>query len=56
MPCSEYKGKQRSLCFATKQWTDFSKVDMFKKEKLEHPSFNDKQIAQIVKDHIKLRK
>lgn len=26
MPCSKYKGKQRKLCYLTKEWTDFSKV------------------------------
>ena len=23
MPCSKYKGKQRALCFATKEWKDW---------------------------------
>jgi len=23
MPCSKYKSKQRALCFATKEWTDW---------------------------------
>lgn len=31
MPCSKYKGKQRALCFATKEWTDFSKIKRRKK-------------------------
>ena len=26
MPCSKYKGKQRALCYATKEWTDWSKI------------------------------
>jgi hypothetical protein len=26
MPCSKYKGKQRGLCYATKEWKDFSKI------------------------------
>ena len=26
MPCSIYKGAQRRLCYATKEWTDWSKV------------------------------
>ena len=26
MPCSKYKGKQKALCFATKEWTDWSKI------------------------------
>ncbi len=26
MPCTKYKGKQRALCFATKEWTDWSKL------------------------------
>lgn len=32
MPCTKYKGKQRSLCFATKEWTDWSKIRRVKKK------------------------
>ena len=28
MPCSRYKGKQRSLCYATKEWKDWSTIDI----------------------------
>jgi len=32
MPCEKYKSKkQRSLCFATKGWKDFSKIKIKKK-------------------------
>ena len=33
MPCKEKKGKQRRLCFATKEFTDFSKIKKQKKNK-----------------------
>ena len=26
MPCSKYKGKQRKLCFATKEWKDWKGI------------------------------
>jgi hypothetical protein len=31
MPCKEYKSiKQRKLCFATKEWKDWSKIKKLK--------------------------
>jgi len=56
MPCTKYKGKQRALCFATKEWKDWSKVNMYKKERKEHPTLPEKSIKQIVKDHLKITK
>jgi len=44
MPCSIYKGSQRRLCFATKEWLDWSgikevdskiRAKVIKKDKLE---------------------
>jgi hypothetical protein len=26
MPCGKYRGRQRRLCFATKEWKDWSKI------------------------------
>jgi hypothetical protein len=26
MPCTKYKGKQRNLCFATKEWTNWENI------------------------------
>jgi len=34
MPCSKYKGKQRKLCYATKEWKDWSKIKKYKKKKV----------------------
>lgn len=31
MPCRKYKGNQRKLCFATHEWTDWSKIRKKKK-------------------------
>jgi len=32
MPCKKYKSKkQRNLCFATKEWKDFSMIKKIKK-------------------------
>lgn len=34
MPCKKYKSKkQRKLCFATKEWTDWSEIRKKKKKK-----------------------
>ena len=33
MPCSEYKGKQRALCFATDGWSDWTQVKISDKHK-----------------------
>jgi hypothetical protein len=33
MPCGKYKGKQRRLCFATKEWKDWSKIKKLPKKK-----------------------
>jgi len=34
MPCTKYKGKQRRLCFATKEWKDWSKIKKSPKSKI----------------------
>ena len=44
MPCSKYKGGQRKLCFATKEWKDWSKI---KKKNL-------KQMKGGIKKNVKL--
>ena len=30
MPCSIYKGKQRALCYATKEWKDWKNIKIKK--------------------------
>ena len=31
MPCTKYKGKQKALCFATKEWTNWENIKPNKK-------------------------
>ena len=65
MPCSKYKGPQRRLCYATKEWTDWSKIKgkkalaEFKKEikigsriEMEHTT-SKKRARSIAMDHLK---
>lgn len=33
MPCKKYIGKQRALCFVTKEWKDWSKIKSKPKKK-----------------------
>ena len=33
MPCTKYKDKQRALCFATKEWTNWENIKIKPKSK-----------------------
>lgn len=60
MPCSKYKGKQRALCYMTKEWKDWNQVKGdIKKElkigtKIEMEHTKSKKVAKrIAIDHLK---
>lgn len=64
MPCSEYKGAQKKLCYMTEEWKDFSKVKgrdnnkVIDKElkigtKIEMEHTKSKKVAEkIARDHL----
>ena len=37
MPCSKYEGSQRRLCYATEEWTDWTKINFISNKLKNNP-------------------